>query len=95
MLTQLTRRSLDAAKDLQTSLLTVANSPTACSACLIKSIPKYNNLAPQPADAPDGVHYWLDDSGNILQLRFLVIVSKHSQYSHFGNYFNLPPDGVH
>ena len=86
---------VNAAKDLETSLLAVANLPTACLAYLIKSILKYNNPAPRREDVPDRAHYWLDDSGNILQLRFLAIVNKQCQYSRLGNCFNLPSDEVH
>ena len=70
-----------------------AKSEGACKVDFAKSLPVSNNPAPRTGQG-DSAHYWMDQAGNILQLKFPAVITTAGTNSKIGPYFNLPFDGV-
>ena len=70
-----------------------AKSEGACKVDFAKSLLVSNNPAPHTGQG-DSTHYWTDQVGNILQLKFPAVITTAGTNSKIEPYFNLLFDGV-
>jgi hypothetical protein len=57
-------------------------------------IPLENNPRPLSARMGDNAEYWVDQSGDVLHLKFPAKLDFNGQWCRLGPYFSLPDSGV-
>ncbi|KAG2750137.1 hypothetical protein P692DRAFT_20874652 [Suillus brevipes Sb2] len=83
------------ASPLLTSLLGCVTSSGAFTQQVVEQhIPMENNPRPLSARMGDNAEYWVDQSGDILHLKFPAKLDFGGQWSRLGPYFSLPDSGL-
>ncbi|KAG1844460.1 hypothetical protein F4604DRAFT_1937501 [Suillus subluteus] len=83
------------ASPLLMSLLGCVTSPSAFTQEVVEQhIPMENNPRPLSARMGDNAEYWVDQSGDILHLKFPAKLDFIGQWCRLGPYFSLPDSGL-
>lgn len=83
------------ASPLLTSLLgCIMSSGTFTQQVIEQHIPMENNPCPLSAQMGDNAEYWVDQSSDILHLKFPAKLDFNGQSCQLGLYFSLPDSGV-
>jgi hypothetical protein len=83
------------ASPLHKCLLGCVTSPGAFTQDVVEQhIPMENNPRPLSARMGDNAEYWVDQSGDVLHLKFPAKLDFGGQWCRLGPYFSLPDSGV-